>query len=230
MQISTTPQVWAGRGAAGPARTPFQRSAFEAARTSLRSRWSSRLGGVGVRTIRTPRAVKSSPNGPTPRRLFALNLPTMLTLLRAAPQRAAAADGDCAGPNRLIVQVDGMRSEGSDITVTLYPDDEKKFLAKTGKMARVRPGTVMPITEACFTCRRRASMRWPSITTRTATTISSATCWACLWRASASQRRADADRPASVQQGPLPGRPRRHHDQGQAALRLPGGEALSFSV
>lgn len=92
-----------------------------------------------------------SPNGPAPRRLFALILLTMLTLLGAPPQRAAAADADCAGPNRLIVQIDGMRSEGGDITVTLYPDDEKKFLAKTGKMARVRPRTVMPVTEACFT-------------------------------------------------------------------------------
>lgn len=90
-----------------------------------------------------------SPLGPAPRRLFALLL--LLAAVIGATPRPAAAQAACAGPNRLIVEVSGMRSDGGDITVTLYPDDEKKFLAKTGKMARVRPKTVTPVTEACFT-------------------------------------------------------------------------------
>ena len=66
---------------------------------------------------------------------------------------AAAAD-DCAGApgsTMLNVHVEGVRAAKGDVTVTVYPDDAKRFLAPKSKLARERPTAKAPETTACFT-------------------------------------------------------------------------------
>lgn len=61
-------------------------------------------------------------------------------LALAAP---ALADDGCegvhaAGASKLIVQVHGVHSAKGEVAITVYPDDRRRFLAKGGKVARVR--------------------------------------------------------------------------------------------
>jgi uncharacterized protein (DUF2141 family) len=65
----------------------------------------------------------------------------------------ALADPSCEGPNStttLTVQVSGMNAAKGEMAITIYPSDPKKFLARTGKLLRVRTATVAPTTSACF--------------------------------------------------------------------------------
>ena len=55
----------------------------------------------------------------------------------------ALADEGCegahaAGTSKLTVQVSGVHSARGEIAITIYPDDRRRFLAKGGKVARVR--------------------------------------------------------------------------------------------
>jgi len=55
----------------------------------------------------------------------------------------ALADDGCegthtAGTAKLTVQVSGVRSARGEVAITVYPDDKRRFLAKGGKVARVR--------------------------------------------------------------------------------------------
>lgn len=72
-----------------------------------------------------------------------------LGLAVAAPATAE----ECAGqPSavKLAVQVVGLRDGKGQVAVTVYPDDPRRFLAKKGKLARMRVPTVHPQTRACF--------------------------------------------------------------------------------
>lgn len=69
----------------------------------------------------------------------------------AAP--AAAAEG-CEGVQnansaKLSIQVAGVRSAKGEVAVTVYPDDKRRFLAKGGKLARVRTKALL-VTHTCF--------------------------------------------------------------------------------
>lgn len=66
-----------------------------------------------------------------------------LALLGALIAMPALADDGCegvhaAGTSKLTVHVVGVRSTQGNVTITLYPDNKRKFLAKSGKMLRVR--------------------------------------------------------------------------------------------
>lgn len=71
-----------------------------------------------------------------------------------APEAAAAAPS-CAGTPgagkvRLSVTATDVRNAHGDMVFTLYPDDSRRFLAKGGKLARVRTPAQAPATAACF--------------------------------------------------------------------------------
>ncbi len=78
-----------------------------------------------------------------------------LGLLLGVPQVALAATSkaDCAtttAGSQLLVRVTGIVSNKGNVTITVYPDDSGRFLAKGGKLARQRVPVVLPMTEACF--------------------------------------------------------------------------------
>jgi uncharacterized protein (DUF2141 family) len=55
----------------------------------------------------------------------------------------AFADQGCTGTRtatsaKLIVHVSGARPATGEVAITLYPDDKRRFLARGGKLARVR--------------------------------------------------------------------------------------------
>jgi len=58
--------------------------------------------------------------------------------------------GTGADQVRIQVAVEGLRSARGQVTITLYPDDADRFLAKGGKLARQRVPTSLPATHACF--------------------------------------------------------------------------------
>lgn len=51
---------------------------------------------------------------------------------------------------KLTVQATGLRSGDGEVAFTVYADDKKRFLAKGGKLARVRVPARAPVTIACF--------------------------------------------------------------------------------
>lgn len=70
----------------------------------------------------------------------------------AGSAHAAGADV-CEGrpsANRMTVQVTAVRAARGEMAITVYPDDEKRFLAPHGKLLRVRPAAQAPTTTACF--------------------------------------------------------------------------------
>lgn len=64
----------------------------------------------------------------------------------AAPCPAAIAPGLV----RVTVEVTGVRDARGEVAVTVYPDLRKRFLAKGGKLARIRTPAVAGTTSACF--------------------------------------------------------------------------------
>ena len=73
---------------------------------------------------------------------------TALTL-PARAQGAIACDGSAAQA-RLVVRVTGVANTKGNLTITVYPDDADRFLAKGGKLLRARVPVVVPLTESCF--------------------------------------------------------------------------------
>lgn len=65
------------------------------------------------------------------------------------PANACADDGAGDGQVRLRLELGSVRSSRGQLVVTVYPDDEKRFLAKGGKVARVRVLATAPSTVAC---------------------------------------------------------------------------------
>ncbi|MES2884216.1 MAG: DUF2141 domain-containing protein [Pseudomonadota bacterium] len=70
-------------------------------------------------------------------------------LLPARAQAAAACDGSAAQA-RLTVRITGVANTKGNLTITVYPDDADRFLAKGGKLLRARVPVVVPLTESCF--------------------------------------------------------------------------------
>lgn len=64
----------------------------------------------------------------------------------AAPCPAAIAPGLV----RVTVEATGVRSAAGEAAFTVYPDIRKRFLAKGGKLARVRTPAIAGTTSACF--------------------------------------------------------------------------------
>jgi uncharacterized protein (DUF2141 family) len=63
-----------------------------------------------------------------------------------APEESCTDDGSQV---RLRVEMGSVRSSKGQLVVTVYPDDKKRFLAKGGKVARVRVLATAPATVAC---------------------------------------------------------------------------------
>lgn len=66
----------------------------------------------------------------------------------------ALADQGCTGTraatsSKLIVQVTGVRPATGEVAITIYPDDKRRFLAKGGKLARLRAAAAASV-KACF--------------------------------------------------------------------------------
>src|SRR3546814_7928594 len=51
---------------------------------------------------------------------------------------------------RLEISVSNVRAAKGDITITVYPDDKERFLARGGKLSRLRIKAEMPVTIACL--------------------------------------------------------------------------------
>lgn len=85
-----------------------------------------------------------------------MNAPTRLAVAAAAlllPGVAAAQS--CAGTPggravRMTVQATGVRNAAGEVAFTIYPDNKSRFLAKGGKLLRVRVPARAPVTGACF--------------------------------------------------------------------------------
>jgi uncharacterized protein (DUF2141 family) len=82
---------------------------------------------------------------------------TLLSLAAAATLAggAAHADPNCQGsPGRgmakLVVETTGVRSAKGEVATTVYPDDPNRFLARGGKLARIRTAALAPVTQSCF--------------------------------------------------------------------------------
>jgi uncharacterized protein (DUF2141 family) len=72
-----------------------------------------------------------------------------LSAVQAAPAAAQTCEGQPSA-QRLTVQVSGLRAPVGEMAITLYPDDQKRFLAPKGKLARVRVPATSPVTQGCF--------------------------------------------------------------------------------
>ena len=86
-----------------------------------------------------------------PRRLRAAAFAIAATAALAAP--AAAAPAGCLGTPSdtwLTVAVDGLRNGNGLLTVALYPDDSRQFLAKGGTIKNNRFNATAPTTRACI--------------------------------------------------------------------------------
>ena len=72
----------------------------------------------------------------------------MYGIFKAAAKTTAC--GSSPTEVRLKVKVQGVDEPRGNITITVYPDESDRFLAKGGKLARQRVATVVPVTSACF--------------------------------------------------------------------------------
>ena len=87
---------------------------------------------------------------PLPRRLSATALALASAAAFAAP--AAAAPAGCLGQPSdtwLTVAVEGLRNGNGLVTVAVYPDDSRQFLAKGGTLKNNRFSASAPVTRAC---------------------------------------------------------------------------------
>ncbi|SFP67262.1 DUF2141 domain-containing protein [Sphingomonas rubra] len=79
----------------------------------------------------------------------------MLLLAGLALAPTAVAAENCTGTPgggavRLLVQATGVHSADGEVAFTVYPDDKRRFLAKGGKLLRVRVPARGGTTAACF--------------------------------------------------------------------------------
>lgn len=85
-----------------------------------------------------------------PRRLSATALVLAAATALAAP--AVAAPADCLGTPSdtwLNVSVEGLRNGNGLLTIAVYPDDSRQFLAKGGTLKNNRFQASAPVTHAC---------------------------------------------------------------------------------
>ena len=66
----------------------------------------------------------------------------------ALAQACAGVPGD--GAVKLVAQATAVRHARGEVAFTIYPDDKRRFLAKGGKLLRVRTPARAGVTSACF--------------------------------------------------------------------------------
>lgn len=54
------------------------------------------------------------------------------------------------GAVKLTVETTNLRNTRGEVAVTVYPDDVRRFLARGGKLGRVRTPAASPVTRTCF--------------------------------------------------------------------------------
>lgn len=76
----------------------------------------------------------------------------LLALLVLPAAAEAAPCGGVQGPGtvRVTVDVHNVRDAKGEVAMTVYPDQKRRFLAKGGKLARVRVPAVAGTTSGCF--------------------------------------------------------------------------------
>ena len=81
----------------------------------------------------------------------ALIITAAVIALSAPPAVAQTCTGQkTADAVRLTTEATGLRNADGEVAFTVYANDSKKFLAKGGKLLRIRVPAVAPITRACF--------------------------------------------------------------------------------
>jgi uncharacterized protein (DUF2141 family) len=76
---------------------------------------------------------------------------TIAALSFAGAQAQAACEGRPGGETvKLVVDGASLRAAKGEVAVTVYPDDVRRFLAKGGKLLRVRSPATQPVTRTCF--------------------------------------------------------------------------------
>lgn len=77
-------------------------------------------------------------------------LPALVAVLTPASAAAQTCQGVHApGTTQLTVEATDVRSGAGEVQFTVYPDDRRRFLAKGGKLARIRV-PARPTTVACL--------------------------------------------------------------------------------
>jgi uncharacterized protein (DUF2141 family) len=75
----------------------------------------------------------------------------LLAMISTSSSAQSVCEGrEGSGKVRLSVSATGIRASKGEYVVTLYPDDRSRFLAKGGKLARVRVPARAPVTTVCF--------------------------------------------------------------------------------
>lgn len=89
-------------------------------------------------------------------RLHPVALAIVATLASCGPAAAAppliTAPGECGGPaseTRLFVEVTRIRSGEGLVAITVYADDQRKFLKRHGSLYVVRVPAASPVVRAC---------------------------------------------------------------------------------
>ncbi|CAN7324780.1 DUF2141 domain-containing protein [Phenylobacterium sp. LjRoot219] len=73
------------------------------------------------------------------------------TLAGGAAHAAEACHGHPGGDAvKLTVEATNVRAAKGEVAITVYPDDVRRFLARGGKLGRVRTPAALPVTRACF--------------------------------------------------------------------------------
>ncbi len=76
---------------------------------------------------------------------------TVFLALGALPVAAQICTGEqSAGTVKLVTEATDLRNAKGEVAFTVYANDPNKFLARGGKLLRVRVPTVVPVTRACF--------------------------------------------------------------------------------
>jgi uncharacterized protein (DUF2141 family) len=83
------------------------------------------------------------------------NAVTLLAVLSSLFASVSHAQSACEGTPgtgkvRLTVTATAVRNAKGEVAFTVYPDDRRRFLAKGGKLLRIRVPAAAPDTEACF--------------------------------------------------------------------------------
>jgi len=82
--------------------------------------------------------------------LFVLSLASAVSAASADAQPRGCEGPPGAGAVRLDVAATNLRNAKGEVAFTVYADDRKRFLAKGGKLARIRVPAAAPTTTACF--------------------------------------------------------------------------------
>ena len=104
-----------------------------------------------VHAVLTSRSASDSRMKPMHLRVLQSSLAVVLVGMSASQAQAQACAGrPGSGAVQLVVVASDLRSKAGEVAFTIYPDSKSRFLAKGGKLLRVRVPAQRPETRACF--------------------------------------------------------------------------------